>query len=596
MLSEDADQQAILADSAGRMLITAPPGSGKTVTAILLAARDVDQAIVGATQRVLILTFSLEARAQLEAYAKDLLSQEQRARVEITNYHAWFWSKVRQFRSSLGLPLHLELTTSQQHHSDVLRAMGNAGVAVDGGDVDRDLVRDYGLVLEHAVDGCQPNRIPRPLPDADAVAEKLVQTHREGHLHYDDLAFYMWRLANESQTLRHLWRHKYPVIILDEYQDSSAIQARIVERIAGDTGRVYVFADPLQMIYGWRDASPQRVDDFSARGASCHTLKTLHRYRQRPALRAWMEGVREILLANGGTCPAPPHEVTVIGYDPTRKVRGDPYDIASRDLWQLDMAIREAFKDPQIRSIAVLHRKHAHLERVERHLSQHFFCKHVRTARDTAEWAREWLETYPTATSDQLKMEQLLQVALRVAPRNDDLHELRDRADVQGIRVNRLGERRRNLAVALNEALPLWTDLSGACTAARVVARVAAAHEHPRLVAGDSAYVVRSALRAREGLDDTAAREVVLNRLAQLRFTAEPRDPRGLYLLTCHEAKGKEFDMVVLPYVSATIFKDADEESRQVLYVSLTRTRRRLLVRVAQGDVPAHCQAMGLHP
>jgi superfamily I DNA/RNA helicase len=90
------------------------------------------------------------------------------------------------------------------------------------------------------------------------------------------------------------------------------------------------------------------------------------------------------------------------------------------------------------------------------------------------------------------------------------------------------------------------------------------------------------------------ARETVLNRLAQLRFTAEARTPRGLYLLTCHEAKGKEFDMVILPYVSGTIFNDADQESRQVLYVSLSRARHRLLVRVAEGDIPAHCLAMGL--
>jgi superfamily I DNA/RNA helicase len=589
MLSEDPDQQATLADLAQRLLITAPPGSGKTVTAILLAARDIDNAVVGPTQRVLILTFSVEARAQLESYAKDLLSPVQRARVEITNYHAWFWTKVRQFRSSLGLPLDIELTTRQQHHDDVLSAMARAGIAVDG-----DRVSDYGLALEHAVDGCRPDRLPESLPEADVVADELRRAHRQGHLHYDDLAFYMWVLVNKSATLRRLWRHKYPVIVLDEYQDSSAMQAKIVERIAGNTGRVYVFADPLQMIYGWRDASPQRVNEFRARGASCHTLKTLHRYQHRPALRTWMEGVRDILLANGGTCPAPPDEVTVVGYDPTRKIRGEPYDIASRDLWQLDAAISAAFKDPEIRSIAVLHRKHSHLDRVERHLSQRFFCKRIRTARDTAEWAREWIDSYPATTSDQLKMEQLMEVTLRIAPRNEDLQALLPRLDVQGIRVDRLGERRRNLAVALNDTLPLWTDLAGACAAAREVARIAAAHEDAKLVAGDAARVVRSTLRARDGLDDIAAREAILNRLAQLRFTAEAREPRGLYLLTCHEAKGKEFDMVILPYVSATVFNDSDTESKQVLYVSLTRARHRLLVRVAEDDVSASCQAMGL--
>jgi superfamily I DNA/RNA helicase len=591
-LSNDVDQEAVLADCPRRLLITAPPGSGKTVTAVRLAARDIDAGVVGLSQRVLVLTFSLQARAQLEAYARELLSPEQRQRVEVTNYHAWFWSKVWQFRSSLGLPLELDLTTDAQHKRDVLSAMIKAGIAPADAKWD-DTARDYGLALEYGVDGCRPDRLSEALPDAALVGEDLVRIHRAGRIYYDDLAYYAWRLLDESETVRRIWRHKYPVAILDEYQDASPIQAKLVERLIGDSGRVYAFADPLQMIYGWRDASPKRVAEFKSRGASTHELKTLHRYKHRPDLREWMEGVRDVLLNSRGTCPSLPSEVEVVSYDPSLRGRGDPYDAASRELWQLDGPISQAFKDDSIQSIGVLHRRHAHLERVQRHLSQYFFCKRLRTARNTAEWARDWVEDYPTATSPQLKMEQLMQVVLRVAPQNDDLLELNKRIDVEGIRVSRLGERRRNLGTALNEALPLWTDLAGASEAARTVAQVAARHEEDKLVAGDAAYVVRTALRARSGISDAEAKERIVGRIAQLRFTTEARYPRGLYVMTCHEAKGKEFDMVILPYVSAQIFPD-DEEARQLLYVSLTRARHKLLVRVAQGRAPEYAQAMGL--
>lgn len=595
MLSDDREQEAVLEDLSQRLLITAPPGSGKTVTAVRLAARDVDRGTVGPTQRVLVVTFSLQARAQLETYAKEILTPAQMQRVEITNYHAWYWAKVRQFRSSLGLPLELELTTKTQHEADVLGAIVKAGAATADVTWDDKVHGDYALVLEHAVEGCRPDRLLEPLPRADAVGEELLRIHRSGRLHYDDLAYYMWRLIDESKTLRRIWRHKYPVVILDEFQDASPMQAGIVERLAGDSGRVYAFADRLQMIYGWRDASPQRVADFDATGASSHELKTLHRYKHRPELQRWMEGVRDVLLEEGGTGLAPPTEVQVISYDPSLRVRGESYDTASRELWQLETPISNAFNHmDEIKSIAILHRKHAHLERVERRLSQRFFCKRMRTARETTEWARDWVEGYPTATSDQLKMERLMEVALRIAPRNEDLQTLSQRIDVGGIRLSRLGDRRRDLGQQLNDTLGMWTNLAGASAAARTVAQIAVRHEADKLVAGDAAYVVRTALRARHGLDDVEAREKIVGRLAQLRFTAEARHPRGLFLLTCHEAKGKEFDMVILPYVSDKIFSDDDVEDRQLLYVALTRARHRLVVRVADGEAPKHCKAMGL--
>jgi hypothetical protein len=48
-------------------------------------------------------------------------------------------------------------------------------------------------------------------------------------------------------------------------------------------------------------------------------------------------------------------------------------------------------------------------------------------------------------------------------------------------------------------------------------------------VAGDVAYVVRNALRAPNGVSDAEAKERILARLNQLRFTTEARDPHGLY-------------------------------------------------------------------
>src|SRR5690349_18299937 len=127
MISDGA-QDDVLADDSDCLLVEAPPGSGKTYTAVRLVGRDVDAGRIGPTQRALVLTFSRSARSQLAAYAAELLTPSQRARTEITNYHAWFWQKVTQYRTSLGLPLQIELVPEADRVVDVLAAMELEGV------------------------------------------------------------------------------------------------------------------------------------------------------------------------------------------------------------------------------------------------------------------------------------------------------------------------------------------------------------------------------------------------------------------------------------------------------------------------------------
>jgi superfamily I DNA/RNA helicase len=589
----DQAQEDVLADESECLLVEAPPGSGKTHTAVRLVGRDIDAGRIGSTQRALVLTFSRSARSQLHSYAAELLTPSQRARTEITNYHAWFWQKVTQYRTSLGLPLQIELATEAERQADVLAAMELE--SVQRVSKDKRQVSDYSTALEYSLPNGRPDRLTEPRPSNEEIAARLRELHRStGRVHYDDLAYYAWLLLDGSQTLRHLWRHKYPVIVLDEYQDSSPLQAAIIDRLTEQGSRLYAFADPLQQIYEWRDASKHRLEEFRAsRHPSEHALRTLHRYRHSPALQAWMQQARDVLLDDAGSVTATrPPEIGVMYFNPDLPENNKVWGAEARELFQIDKPISNAIKNSQARTIGVIARRRNQLDVLERHLTRLFRCGRLRASEDALDLAIGWVDGYANAITVEHHTHRLLELAAVFAPRHKHL-DFASRVGPDGIDPARLHEPRRALAEGITALARRCDTMAGAFRAVHDLTRLVCESQDARVIDWDSLYAIRRVLQAQPHLSDSEATDRAHARIRQARFSAAPTPRRGIYLLTCHEGKGKEFDFVVLPYVSDDNFED-DEESRQLLYVSLSRARRWILVRLATGKVPPICQRLGL--
>jgi superfamily I DNA/RNA helicase len=228
-----------------------------------------------------------------------------------------------------------------------------------------------------------------------------------------------------------------------------------------------------------------------------------------------------------------------------------------------------------------------------RALSQNFLCGLLGDADDAADWTRDWISGYAAAVTPEHHATRLLDVAQTVAPRHPLLDDLRERVCPTGIRTDRLREPRRSLAERLNQLVEGCDTLAGAIVSARSTVGDVIAGQDRKIVAWERERVLRQVLRALPEATDDEARAQVDGRILQLRFAAAGTPHRGLFLLSCHEGKGKEFDFVVLPFLSSENFDD-DQESRQLLYVSLSRARKRILARVATGQVPAICERIGL--
>lgn len=105
---------------------------------------------------------------------------------------------------------------------------------------------------------------------------RLVHVYAErkreiGAIDYGDQIAEACRLASEHPAVVDAFRERYPVVLLDEYQDTNVAQAELLKTLCGRGYPVFAVGDPDQNIYAWRGASLKNIlrfhDDFSEEGA-----------------------------------------------------------------------------------------------------------------------------------------------------------------------------------------------------------------------------------------------------------------------------------------------------------------------------------------
>lgn len=251
------------------LLVEAPPGSGKTFTAVATAMNYTYFNIKNNPQynkKVLILTFSKNARAQIEKQLDILNAHDVNwdRYIEITNFHSFFQKYVWAYSRYLGLKENLLIMSPKQRKEKLKNKLSFIS------DYDGDNKEQYEWA-EALLEGdfrpltnkgnVKPD-VKKLIPYKENIINVIKEINKDGYIGFSDIAYYMWELLQKSQALLNIIQNKYNLIILDEYQDSSDLQDRIVKKLIGKDNKSIFFADSKQMIYGWRGASSERLNNL----------------------------------------------------------------------------------------------------------------------------------------------------------------------------------------------------------------------------------------------------------------------------------------------------------------------------------------------
>lgn len=234
------EKQREVMGAEGHLLVTGGPGSGKTTVSILKAAQIAEQHLRPG-QKVLFVSF---ARATVSRVVEAIEYEQkippaQKRRIDVETYHSFFWRILRAHGYLTGLPRRLS----------ILPPPGEA-IALSG-IRSRFPVRD--LTEEQ-----------KAAKKAGEAAERARLATAEGRVCFDLFAPYVGDILHGSERMRCLMATMYPILILDEFQDTNASQWRVVQAL-GQSCRLIALADPEQRIYDWIGADPQRLNHF--RGA-----------------------------------------------------------------------------------------------------------------------------------------------------------------------------------------------------------------------------------------------------------------------------------------------------------------------------------------
>lgn len=327
----DADQRAVAIATRGPVCVIAGAGTGKTRA---ITHRIAYAAAIGTMdpQKVLALTFTAKAAGEMRARLRTLGVPTVAARTihsAALKQLLYFWPSVFGGRTP-------DLMTTKTGF--LTEAINRAGLSSSLRATNRELMRDIASEIEWAkVSQVTPvdyiDQVGRRSQKPRVLPEQMVQIYtayesikkQELAIDFEDVLLLCAAMLEEEREVRERVQDQYRYFTIDEYQDISPIQQRLINAWLGTRRDICVVGDPAQTIYSFAGATPVFLNTFTQRFPEAEVIRLTTGYRSTPEitfaanslLRAGTMG-QELVAFNGhGSKPM------VTGYaDETAEIRG----------------------------------------------------------------------------------------------------------------------------------------------------------------------------------------------------------------------------------------------------------------------------------
>ncbi len=288
----DTEQRAVATAVRGPVCVIAGAGTGKTRAITHRLAYAVDIGLVD-PQRILALTFTARAAGEMRTRLRALGVPNVAART----FHAaalkqlmYFWPHVLGGRFPSLLTTKTGFLGEAINRANVSATKSNSVLRDVAGEIE--WAKVIGLAPDEytkaADDYARPIRVSNNKVDATQIA-KVYEAYeslkkQERAIDFEDVLLLTVGMLEEERDVRDRVRDQYRYFTVDEYQDVSPLQQRLLDLWLGKRDDICVVGDPAQTIYSFAGATPAFLLNFTNKYPGAEVIRLTSGYRSTPEI------------------------------------------------------------------------------------------------------------------------------------------------------------------------------------------------------------------------------------------------------------------------------------------------------------------------
>ena len=291
-----AQREAVAADN-GNLLVLAGAGSGKTRVLVHRIAWYIETG-QASPYSILAVTFTNKAAAEMRGRIEHLLGQSVRG-MWVGTFHGLSHRLLRAHWQEARLPETFQILDNEDQYRTVRRVIRTMLL-----DESRYPPRQAQWFINARKDeGLRPGHID---PQEDPTTAQLIEVYktyqetceRAGLVDFAELLLRVFELFRDQAALREHYQHRFKYVLVDEFQDTNALQYAWLRLLAGQQDNtLFAVGDDDQSVYSWRGARVENMRAFEQDFKDTRLMKLEQNYRSTGTI---LKAANELIANNHG--------------------------------------------------------------------------------------------------------------------------------------------------------------------------------------------------------------------------------------------------------------------------------------------------------